>query len=68
MRAIRWTVAVVAVVCTAATVAAASTFVLEGTEHLDVTTSYDRGELWDCSTAHVRGGSITEALVNDEAR
>jgi hypothetical protein len=38
----------------------AEAFTLTGNQHLDITTSYDRGYLWDFSTADsLSGGSVT---------
>jgi hypothetical protein len=42
-------------------------FVLTGNEHLDVTTHYSYGHLWDFSTANVLSGGIENTYVNDEA-
>jgi len=46
----------------------AADFTLTGNQHLDVTTSYNYGYLWDFSTANVlTNGRITRAYVNNEA-
>ena len=43
-------------------------FVLNGVEHLDVTSYHSTGVLWDFTTADVKnGGSINNAYVNDDA-
>jgi hypothetical protein len=46
----------------------AEDFVLEDSQHLNITTSYNNGVLLDFSTADVlQGGYISNAYVNDEA-
>ncbi|MFW6106853.1 MAG: PEP-CTERM sorting domain-containing protein [bacterium] len=69
MRAIHWTITTAVVFCAVVAGAAGSSFSLHGTEHLDVTTSYDQGWLWGSSTADVlENGSIGHyAYVNNEA-
>ena len=69
MKAKKAVVAVVGVLLVGNVVCAQSTdFILEGTEHLNVTTLRGTGVLWDFSTATVlTGGDIGTAYVNDEA-
>lgn len=43
-------------------------FVLDGVQHLDVTSSHSAGVLWESSSADVQaGGSVTNAHLNDDA-
>jgi len=67
MRKLRVTICLVALLAIAASTHAED-FTLIDTQHLDITTSYINGYLWDFSTANVlTGGDISCAYVNDEA-
>ena len=69
MRKLRITICSVALLALAASTHAEG-FTLTGSQHLDVTTSYDYGYLYESSTASIlTGGNVlTTLFVNDEAK
>ena len=69
MRAVPTGLATIIVIAISAGISPAADFVLFDSEHLDVTTFYSTGRLYDTSTADVRksSGYIYRAYVNDEA-
>ena len=67
MKKVRILICLVALLATTSSIHAGD-FTLTGTEHLDVTTTYDRGVLYDFSSANVLpGGSVNTIIAIDSS-